>query len=78
MSRPQPSPEEQKRQRIRAVGKYGGLVFFLFGAILAGVLIGKWLDERVANQRPFFAVSLAVLFLAGALWQVFRQLLNDK
>lgn len=54
------------------------MVFLLFGSILAGVLIGKWLDERAANQRPFFAVGLAVLFLVAALWSIFRQLLNDK
>lgn len=78
MSRPQLSPEERKKQRIKDVGRYSGMAFTLFGAILAGVLIGKWLDLRAANQRPFFAVFGAVLFLVAALWGIFRQLLNDK
>jgi F0F1-type ATP synthase assembly protein I len=50
----------------------------LFGAILAGVLIGKWLDVRVANQRPFFAVFGAIFCLVAVLWHIFRQLLDDK
>ncbi len=78
MSSQQPSPEERTRQRIKTVGRYSGMAFQLFGAILAGVLIGKWLDSRAANQRPFFALGGAVLGLAAALWSIFRQLLNDK
>ena len=54
------------------------MAFQLFGAILAGVLIGKWLDEKAANQRPFFAVFGAVLFMAASLWGIFRQLLIEK
>lgn len=54
------------------------MAFQLFGAILIGALIGKWLDGRAANQRPFFAVFGSILMLAASLWQIFRQLLNDK
>jgi ATP synthase protein I len=78
MSRPQLSPEEQQRQRIKAFARYGGLAFQLFGSVLAGVFIGKWLDQKLGNTKPVFAVFGAIFFLIAALWVVFRSILNEK
>jgi F0F1-type ATP synthase assembly protein I len=53
------------------------MAFQLFGACLAGVLVGKWLDERSGNSRPLWAVFLTVLFMVGALVGIYRQLMRD-
>jgi F0F1-type ATP synthase assembly protein I len=54
------------------------LAFQLFGSVLAGVLIGKWLDRKLGNTKPVFAVFGAIFFLIAALWVVFRSILNEK
>jgi F0F1-type ATP synthase assembly protein I len=50
------------------------LAFELLGACLAGVLVGRWLDERMGLERPAWAVFLTVLFLIAALVSLYRQL----
>lgn len=72
-----PSPEEKKKSAIRAAGKYSGMAFQLFGACLAGVWIGKWLDARFQLERPLWAVLLTILFMVASLYALYRQLLRD-
>ena len=75
---PVKSPQEKQRSTIKAAAKYGGMAFQLFGACLAGVFIGRWLDERLHLERPLWAVFLTIFFMIGALYALYRQLLNDK
>ncbi len=71
------SPQEKQRQAIKSVAKYGGMAFQLFGACLAGVFIGRWLDAKMHMERPMWAVFLTVFFMLGALYSLYRQLLRD-
>jgi ATP synthase protein I len=73
-----PSPQEKQRQAIKAAAKYGGMAFQLFGACLAGVFIGKWLDSKLQLERPLWAVFLTIFFMVGALYSLYRQLLRDQ
>lgn len=75
---PAKSPQEKRRSTIKATAKYGGMAFQLFGACLAGVFIGRWLDERMHSERPTWAVFLTIFFMIAALYALYRQLLNDK
>ena len=54
------------------------MAFQLLGACLAGVFIGRWLDERMQMERPLWAVALTVLFMIASLYVIYRQLLADK
>ena len=78
MTLPKLSPEERRRSAIRATAKYSGMAFQLLGACLAGVFIGRWLDERMQMERPLWAVALTVLFMIASLYVIYRQLLADK
>jgi len=75
---PKPSPQERQKSAIKASMKYGGMAFQLFGACLLGALIGRWLDKWMGLERPLWAVSLTILFMAASIYGVYRQLLNDK
>lgn len=75
--RPAKSPEEKKKSAIKSAAKYSGMAFQLFGACLAGVLIGRWLDARMHLEKPTWAVFLTVFFMLGALYSLYRQLLRD-
>jgi F0F1-type ATP synthase assembly protein I len=74
---PPTSQEEKRKSAIKAYAKYGGLAFQLFGACLAGVLIGGWLDAKMHLERPAWAVFLTIFFMIAALYSLYRQLLRD-
>ncbi len=77
MSLPKLSPEENRKSAIRATARYSGMAFQLLAACLAGVFIGRWLDERMGMERPLWAVSLTVLFMIASLYALYRQLLKE-
>lgn len=74
---PPRSPEERRKSAIKSVAKYSGMAFQLLAACLIGVWLGKWLDGRMGNERPLFAVFLTIFFMLGTLYSIYRQLLRD-
>ncbi len=76
MSTKPPLPDKNKDAAKYA--QYGGMAFQFLGATLAGVFLGKYLDEKMHNTRPFWAVGLCVLFLMGSFYSIFKQLLQNK
>jgi len=54
------------------------MAFQLLAACLAGVFIGRWLDQKMHLERPTWAVFLTIFFMAASLYALYRQLLNDE
>lgn len=77
MTQKNPSPEEQRKATVKAVARYGGLAFELLCACLAGVFIGRWVDEKIGLEKPAFAVFLTIAFLFASLYRIYKQLLKD-
>ncbi len=67
-------PDRKRRSSWQEWARYSGLAFELLGACLAGVLIGRWLDERLSLKQPTWAVFLTILFLIAALVSLYRRL----
>jgi F0F1-type ATP synthase assembly protein I len=74
---PKKSPEEKRKSAIKATAKYSGMAIQLLGACLAGAFIGRWLDAKLALERPLFAVFLTILFMFAAFYVIYKQLLKD-
>lgn len=74
---PKKSPEERQKSAIKATAKYSGMAIQLLGACLAGAFIGKWLDAKMALERPLFAVFGTILFMFAAFYLIYKQLLKD-
>jgi F0F1-type ATP synthase assembly protein I len=70
-------PPEKQRSTIRSVLKYSGMVTQLLGSCLAGVFIGRWIDQTLQLNRPTWAVFLTIFFLIAALYALYRQVLKD-
>ncbi len=68
------SPPPRHRSSLREWARYSGLAFELLGACVAGVLLGRWLDDYLGLERPTWAVFLTVLFLLAALVSLYRRL----
>ncbi len=50
-----------------------GVGFFIGGSILAGVLVGNWLDEKL-NTRPVLVIVGLLVGIGVALYGVYRML----
>lgn len=72
-----PKSPRPKQPPIKAIGKYSGMAFQLLGACLAGVFIGRWIDNYLQLERPTWAVFLTIFFMLGSLYALYRQLLRD-
>jgi F0F1-type ATP synthase assembly protein I len=72
------SPEEKRKDALRAVALYSGMAFQLLAACLLGVFLGRWLDATMQLERPIWAVSLTILFMVASLVSIFRQILRNS
>jgi F0F1-type ATP synthase assembly protein I len=75
---PPKSPEEKRKDALRAVALYSGMAFQLLAACLLGVFLGRWLDAKMQLERPLWAISLTVLFMVASLVSIFRQILRKS
>ena len=54
--------------------KYSGLAFQMLASIAGGVLLGQYLDRRMALATPWWTIGLTLLGLGAAMYYVFRSL----
>jgi NADH:ubiquinone oxidoreductase subunit H len=66
-------PENQRPQKKWGPYlKYSGLAFQLAAVVLAGILIGGWL------QKPLFTMLLVMIFFGGFMYKLYKELTSTK
>ena len=58
-----------KDNTLLTYGRYGALGFEFAGAVLAGIFVGRYLDD-ILETTPLFMVLGAVAGMAGALYRL--------
>ena len=66
---PDPDPSPDKQKLILKAGRFGALGFEFGGTIVAGVLIGYYLDQWT-GVAPLFTLLFTLGGLAGALYRL--------
>ena len=77
MSEPSESPRPNS-DRLAAIAKYSGIAFQMLATIGLSAWLGVFLDRRLALKYPWFTVSLLLLGVLLALWQVIRGLTKES
>ena len=72
-----PKPKRREKATYKDYAKYGGMAMQFFGATIAGVFVGKWLDNYFEFSKATFAVFLAVGFMLAAMYKIFREILDE-
>lgn len=78
----QDQTEKQQQQKLRddenrrVYAKYGGLAFSMAAAVIVGVLIGQYLDERMQTSKPYWTAGLSVFFLFVSMYSNLKDLIN--
>jgi F0F1-type ATP synthase assembly protein I len=72
-------PENQRPQKKWGPYlKYSGLAFQLAAVVLAGILIGGWLDKQFMLQKPLFTMLLVMIFFGGFMYKLYKELTSTK
>jgi len=57
------------KTRVNAYLKYSGLAFQLFGTMAAGAFLGRWMDQKLNTEKPYFTILfVAIFFIAAMVW----------
>ena len=67
----------KNKKNINAYMKYAGMDFQLLGAAGIGALIGRWADKKMRNQTPYATAFFSVLFLAGAIYSIIKDIMKS-
>lgn len=82
MSAPQPTPPrptpDDNPDRLRAVAKYSGIAAQMIATIGLSTWAGYWLDGHFQTNTPWFTLSLMLLGLFAALYNVIRSVTKEQ
>ena len=58
--------------------KYTGLAFQLAGVVVMAILLGQWLDKKWMLSKPYFTVTLVVVFFSAFMYKLFKELTSSE
>lgn len=64
--------------RFRAFAKYSGIAFQMLAIIGLSTWLGTWLDGHFQSKNPWYTISLMLLGLLVALYQVIHSLTKES
>ena len=71
-------PQPASSGRFRAFAKYSGIAFQMLAIIGLSTWLGTWLDGHFYSKNPWFTITLMLLGLLLALYQVIRSLTKES
>ncbi|HRO09741.1 MAG TPA: AtpZ/AtpI family protein [Saprospiraceae bacterium] len=70
--------DKEIRNNVHAYLKYSGLAFQFAGVVVAGLLIGKWLDKILQFEKPVMTMLLILLFFCGYMYKLYVDLIRKQ
>ena len=70
------SPDQEPVKKVNNYLKYSSMGFQMVGALLVGILIGRWLDRMLETPKPYFTATLALVFTSASIYLVLRDFLK--
>jgi F0F1-type ATP synthase assembly protein I len=64
---------EEFTRPAKSYARFGALGAQMVTAIVAFILLGRWIDKQVGTKTPWFTVAGALLGICGALWFLFKE-----
>ena len=72
------NPEKSDKKPLNNYIKFSGYVFQMAATILIFVLVGKYIDGRMHNDKLIVTAILSVIGVALSLFNLFRSVRNVK
>jgi ATP synthase protein I len=71
-------PLKDKKKALKDYARYSGMGFQMLGTILAGVLIGRKLDQWLKTAYPVFTLVFVLASVGLAMYVVIREVTGKK
>lgn len=68
-------PKEKRRKLLRNYAKFSGIGFQMITIIVAGVLLGRYLDTKTITETKWFTLSLSLVSVGFAMYYMIKKLL---
>jgi hypothetical protein len=69
--------DQHDKKNMYAYLKYSGLAFQMAGVVVISLLAGKWLDKKLAFEKPIMTILLVLIFFSAFMYKLYREL-NKK
>lgn len=71
-----PKNSSNKKQ-LSLYARYSGLAFQMVIIVVAMILGGRWLDQKVENETPWYTLAGAILGIFAALYYLFKEVRSN-
>ncbi len=69
--------QEKQKQSLNAFARYSGMAFQIAGAIIAGVLLGGWLDKKFDTLKSHaFTITFTILGVFLGVYVTIKEVLK--
>ncbi len=65
------------KKKLNPALKYSGMAVQMAITIFIAIYLGKWVDNYFQTEKPYFVLLFSIVFLAGILYSIIRQVSND-
>lgn len=65
--------KNNKKQPFREYARYSGMAAEMFVLLLVMVLLGRYIDQKMANPKNYVTAVLVLLGLGGYLYKLYLQ-----
>jgi ATP synthase protein I len=75
---PKPTDDNSSSERLRSFARYSGIGIQMLATIGLSTWAGYWLDGHFQTKTPWFTLSLMLLGLFAALYNVIKSVTKDQ
>lgn len=70
------SDKQDRKKQARDYVRYSGMAMEMFGLLLVLVLVGRYIDRWMGNEKNYVTAALTIIGLFGYLYKLYIQLIK--
>ncbi|KAA9331939.1 AtpZ/AtpI family protein [Adhaeribacter soli] len=64
--------QENEQKATNAFVRYSGMAFQMIAVLLAAAYGGRWLDDKVGNEQPWFTLVLLLIGVVASMYLIIK------
>ena len=71
-------PTSNQTKNTNKYLKYSGMAFQLLVLMLTAAYLGKWIDQKLNLENPWFTLGLILLFFFSWFYRLYKDVTSDQ